>query len=520
MNRIAGRVQRAQAVEDHAVGVGGGGGQALSEKVQRQRPIREGSSDEEAERSSANTPTKAPSPLPGMESSARRPAAGDLRWKHTAEVFTVARAGADARAPAPRQQVPVLEGNMSPPPATPLRQPSPQCCVACAVLWRVRGGALEPPWHTRRSRPLYRESEKSLATDVWGAVCTGVRLTVLALERAGRLYFMATPLPPSASGVHFFTMDNQMRYAPFCDDFGPFNLGMTHHFCQVLKDLLCQRRLDNTKICYYTSTGQNDLTNAIFLLGAFMVIHLDVHPEQAWQPFGKFASVIRPYRDATWCPSPYDLSLLHCWQAVRKAMRCNLYHPDTFDAEEYFYYDHPSNGDMHEVVKSKFFAFKGPTDRPEKYYTKRPLDYVDVFKAKKIKGVVRLNNKQYDARLLERHGFQHHDLFFTDCSTPSDAIVEKFLRLSEETEGSLAVHCLAGLGRTVCVCLCVCVCVCPLLYTASLASATVYVCVRAETRALTVMECVSGDADSHVDDETLTFHRQRMHRLASHRASG
>lgn len=47
---------------------------------------------------------------------------------------------------------------------------------------------------------------------------------------AGRLYFMATPLPPSGPGVHFFTMDNQMRYAPFCDDFGPFSLGMTHHF--------------------------------------------------------------------------------------------------------------------------------------------------------------------------------------------------------------------------------------------------------------------------------------------------
>jgi hypothetical protein len=45
---------------------------------------------------------------------------------------------------------------------------------------------------------------------------------------------------------------------------------------------LWQRRLDNTKICYYTSTGQNDLTNAIFLLGAFMVIHLDAHPEQAF----------------------------------------------------------------------------------------------------------------------------------------------------------------------------------------------------------------------------------------------
>jgi hypothetical protein len=56
--------------------------------------------------------------------------------------------------------------------------------------------------------------------------------------RAGRLYFMATPLPPSASGVHFFTMDNQMRYAPFCDDFGPFNLGMTHHFWHIFSKVV------------------------------------------------------------------------------------------------------------------------------------------------------------------------------------------------------------------------------------------------------------------------------------------
>jgi hypothetical protein len=159
MNPIAGRLQRAQArVEDYAVGVGGGGGPALPEKLRRQRPIRECSSDEEAERSSASTPTKAHSPLQGMDSSAKRPAAGDLRWKHTAEVFTVARAGADARAPAPRQQVPVLEGNMSSLAALPA--PPPQCCVACAVLWRVRGGVLEPPWRTRRSRPLYRVSKE------------------------------------------------------------------------------------------------------------------------------------------------------------------------------------------------------------------------------------------------------------------------------------------------------------------------------------------------------------------------
>jgi cell division cycle 14 len=49
---------------------------------------------------------------------------------------------------------------------------------------------------------------------------------------------------------------------------------------------------------------------------------------------------------------------------------------------------------------------------------------------------------------LVQAGFNHYDLFFTDCSTPSDAIVDMFLRIAEEQEGALAVHCLAGLGRT------------------------------------------------------------------------
>ena len=39
-------------------------------------------------------------------------------------------------------------------------------------------------------------------------------------------------------GVHFFTMDKVMRYAAFCADFGPFNLGMMHHFCEVLRQLM------------------------------------------------------------------------------------------------------------------------------------------------------------------------------------------------------------------------------------------------------------------------------------------
>jgi len=58
-----------------------------------------------------------------------------------------------------------------------------------------------------------------------------------------------------------------------------------------------------------------------------------------------------------------------------------------------------------------------------------------------IGSVVRLNKVEYDAQQLVRAGFEHHDLFFIDCSTPSDAVVDKFLRLSEQTKGARGGQC-------------------------------------------------------------------------------
>ena len=102
---------------------------------------------------------------------------------------------------------------------------------------------------------------------------------------------------------------------------------------------------------------------------------------------------------------------------------------------------------MHEVVKGKFFAFKGPSGT-RTMHTLIPSDYIDVFHSKGINSVVRLNNAEYDRASFLNEGIEHHDLIFTDCSTPPDAIVDDFLRVSETSRGALAVHCLAGLGRT------------------------------------------------------------------------
>ena len=66
-----------------------------------------------------------------------------------------------------------------------------------------------------------------------------------------------------------------------------------------------------------------------------------------------------------------------------------------------------------------------------------------------VKRNVALSDKnEYSAATFTITGNADLDLFFTDCSTPSDAIADTFLRLSERTDGPLAVNFLAGIGRT------------------------------------------------------------------------
>ena len=61
---------------------------------------------------------------------------------------------------------------------------------------------------------------------------------------------------------------------------------------------------------------------------------------------------------------------------------------------------------------------------------------------------MRLNEPKYDRTKFIKSGIKHTDLFFIDGSTPSDDIVNEFLRQSEAETGVVAVHCKAGLGRT------------------------------------------------------------------------
>lgn len=47
----------------------------------------------------------------------------------------------------------------------------------------------------------------------------------------------------------------------------------------------------------------------------------------------------------------------------------------------------------------------------------------------------------YIANKFTAAGFQHHDLYFVDGSTPTDKILAEFLNICEQSDGAIAVHC-------------------------------------------------------------------------------
>lgn len=141
--------------------------------------------------------------------------------------------------------------------------------------------------------------------------------------------------PPTAEpDTIFLGIHASLQYRAFCADFGPFNLGTTHHVCNILNRALEQAVVNQrrAKIVLYTTKQPTDIANAIYLIGAFLCLHLGATPHQAWTPFALLKpDLIPPFRDATWKKSTFDLYLRDCWSGLCMAVTAGLYSVHSFD---------------------------------------------------------------------------------------------------------------------------------------------------------------------------------------------
>ncbi|XP_029473685.1 dual specificity protein phosphatase CDC14B isoform X3 [Rhinatrema bivittatum] len=267
-----------------------------------------------------------------------------------------------------------------------------------------------------------------------------------------RLYFaILCHAPKAVPDAHYFCTDEELVYENFYSDFGPLNLAMLFRYCHRLNKKLKSTSLGRKKIIHFTGCDQKKQANAAFLIGSYAVIYLKRAPEEVYRLLLSGNTSYLPFRDAAFGACSFNLTLLDCFFAVYKASQYSFLDFNSFDIDEYEHYERAENGDFNWIIPGRFLAFSGPHPRSKVengYPHHAPEAYFAYFKRNNVSTIVRLNKKIYDAKRFTDAGFEHYDLFFVDGSTPSDAIVNKFLNICENSDGAIAVHCKAGLGRT------------------------------------------------------------------------
>ena len=265
------------------------------------------------------------------------------------------------------------------------------------------------------------------------------------------------PLPTTQDGAHFFSAASQLQYRGYRDDFGPLNLACVYRFIEIVEKKI--EAHPGHKIVYCAELGARNLTNAVFLAGAYLILAKDRTPNQAWAAFRSRYTLLG-YRDAADWKCDFRLSVLSCWRGLARAKGLGWVgrssKSGTYDMEEYEHYDSAINGELHVVVPGRLIAFRGPRSMPDgRYYRDAhggrefgPGYYASVFPTLGVSAVIRLNEPEYDAGAFRDAGIEHHTLPFPDSAAPSRELVAAFLRVVDRAPGVVAVHCRAGLGRT------------------------------------------------------------------------
>ena len=276
--------------------------------------------------------------------------------------------------------------------------------------------------------------------------------------------FLSQHLNIQAFGGSFrrFRLDDNIKYSPICDDFGPMNMACIVRFIKSIDQQLASFPTD--KVVWCIDDGRRSLTNAVFLLGAYMILKQEELADKVTERFSWIdADMLEPFRDAASSTADFHLHLIDCWRGLEKGVThgwvrfaASCYMWGDIDIDEYEHHSNPANGDLQEVVPGKVVALKDPVDLGGDDYRDgpggardfSPTFYAEILADMGVSTVVQLGAPRYAAEAFTSRGFAHHRLDFGPSACPPDAVVAAFFQAIDAAPGAVAVHCPTGLGRT------------------------------------------------------------------------
>jgi hypothetical protein len=131
--------------------------------------------------------------------------------------------------------------------------------------------------------------------------------------------------------IHLFRVDGVLSYISFCDDFGPMNLGSIYQFCNIVESELQKR--PNDDIGLFSSLRARDLTNAVFLIGAYLIMKRNWHVSDVEKCFEPIHDILVSYRDVSPGIQNFSLYVQDCWEGLwrSKSLGWANFDPGEFD---------------------------------------------------------------------------------------------------------------------------------------------------------------------------------------------
>lgn len=225
--------------------------------------------------------------------------------------------------------------------------------------------------------------------------------------------------------LHYFSTTHHECASTLIPDCNP-SLGSIVQFCQEVRERLEDARISNRHFIYYCYAKKRHVANSALLLACYLVLEKGWDAARAAQRFASLDQV---------APTQ-GLTLFDHLSGLQRAQNSGFLSLNDFDKHEY---DFLQQKRMH-FVCPKFAALHDPVDALDQY--------LQIFNAYDISTVVRLNgSRTYAKNKFVDAGISHYDLYFKDGTAPSLKLVEQFLGICKQ-EDVIAVHCIAGLGRT------------------------------------------------------------------------
>ncbi|KAF9279170.1 cell division control protein 14 [Mortierella alpina] len=322
-----------------------------------------------------------------------------------------------------------------------------------------------------------------------------------------RLYFMWTSVYPiSTRRTTYLTVDKYLCYQPFFADFGPFDIADVFRFCCLMKERLEMLVHDKTpeeayahvEFIYpaiepYRDAGCGPSTFSLTILDCLRglrkgldrgLLRLDQFDVKEYEYYENprngdfnwitpsFIAFAAPQDTLTYSDllkrqaepmervpekecvdhsslvADFILSVSDAHvNAVKESSASSNDDQDNFESK-----CPESNSNDSEHSRAEKTTPKSTAKRTPSRLSKSFRNILDYFATHNVQSVIRLNDKTYDEAHFRARGIEHHDLQYPDGTCPPWDIVEKFLSLCMDTidnkRGVIAVHCMAGLGRT------------------------------------------------------------------------